>query len=85
VRVPLELPLRAKLDGAQLLHVQFVAPPIAGLPVVTTIHDLSFEDIPGLFSRPTAMRLKLTVRLSARRSAAVITISEFTRSRISHH
>jgi glycosyltransferase involved in cell wall biosynthesis len=85
LRVPLELPLRAKRDGAELLHVQYVAPPITRLPVVTAIHDVSFEDIPGLFSRPTEMRLKLTVRLSVRRSAAVITISEFTRSRIAHH
>ena len=85
LRIPLELPFRANRDGAQLLHVQFVAPPIARLPVVTTIHDLSFEDISGLFARATEMRLKLTVRLSARRSAAVITISEFTRFRISHH
>jgi glycosyltransferase involved in cell wall biosynthesis len=85
LRVPLELPFRAKRDGAELLHVQFVAPPLAGLPVVTAIHDLSFEDVPGLFSRRTEMRLKLSVRLSARRSAAIVTISEFTRSRISHH
>ena len=84
-RVPLELPLRAKHDGAQLLHVQYVAPPVARLPVVTAIHDLSFEDVPGLFARSTELRLKFTVRLSARRSAAVITISEFTRSRICQH
>ncbi|MGA3056491.1 MAG: glycosyltransferase family 1 protein [Candidatus Limnocylindrales bacterium] len=85
LRVAVELPFRAKRDGAELLHVQYVAPPLARLPVVTAIHDVSFEDVPGMFSRRTEMRLKLTVRLSARRSAAVITISEFTRSRISHH
>ena len=85
LRVPFELPLKARRDGAQLLHVQYVAPPAPRLPTVTAIHDVSFEDIPGLFPRPTELRLKLTVRLSARRSAAVITISEFTRSRISHH
>ncbi len=85
LRVPLELPFRAKRDGAQLLHVQYVAPPIARMPVVTAIHDVSFEDYAGLFSRRTEMRLKLSVRVAARRSAAVITISEFTRSRISHH
>jgi glycosyltransferase involved in cell wall biosynthesis len=85
LRVPLELPFRAKRDGAQLLHVQYVAPPVARLPIVTAIHDVSFEDVAGLFSWRTEMRLKLTVRLSARRAAAVITISEFTRSRISHH
>jgi glycosyltransferase involved in cell wall biosynthesis len=85
LRLPLELPFRAKRDGAQLLHVQYVAPPVARMPVVTAIHDLSFEDVAGLFSRRTEMRLKLTVRLSARRAATVVTISEFTRSRISHH
>ena len=85
LRVPIELPFKAKRDGAQLLHVQYVAPPIARLPVVTAIHDVSFEDIPGLFPRLTEARLRLTVRMAARRSAAVITISEFTRSRISHH
>jgi glycosyltransferase involved in cell wall biosynthesis len=85
LRVPVELPFRARRDGAELLHVQYVAPPLARLPIVTAIHDVSFEDVPGLFSRPTEMRLKLTVRLSAKRSAAVITISEFTRSRISRH
>jgi glycosyltransferase involved in cell wall biosynthesis len=85
LRVPLELPLRAKRDGGQLLHVQYVAPPLAALPIVTAIHDVSFEDMPGLFPRLTELRLKLTVSLSAKRSAAVITISEFTRSRISQH
>lgn len=85
LRVPIELPFKAKRDGAQLLHVQYVAPPIARLPVVTAIHDVSFEDIPGLFPRQTELRLKLTVHLSALRSAVIITISEFTRSRISSH
>ena len=85
VRVPIELPLRAKRDGAQLLHVQYVAPPIARLPVVTAIHDVSFEDLPDLFSRRTALRLRVSVRVSALRSASVITISEFTRSRITSH
>jgi glycosyltransferase involved in cell wall biosynthesis len=85
LRVPIELPIRAKRDGAQLLHVQYVAPPITRLRVVTAIHDVSFEDIPGLFARSSEVRLRLTVRMSARRSASVITISEFTRARISHH
>jgi len=55
------------------------------MPIVTAIHDVSFEDVPGLFPRRTELRLKLSVRFSARRSQAVITISEFTRSRIAHH
>ena len=85
LRIPVELPIRARRDHCDLLHVQYVAPPIARLPIVTAIHDVSFEDVPGLFPRRTELRLKLSVRLSARRSQAVITISEYTRSRIAHH
>jgi glycosyltransferase involved in cell wall biosynthesis len=85
LRIPFELPTRARRDGCDLLHVQYVAPPLARLPLVTAIHDVSFEDVPGLFSRKTELRLKLSVRLSARRSKVVITISEFTRSRLIHH
>jgi glycosyltransferase involved in cell wall biosynthesis len=84
-RIPLELPIAVRRAGAAVLHVQYVAPPLAGVPVVTTIHDVSFEDIPGLFRRSTALRLKTLVRLSARRSAAVVTISEFTKGRLVHH
>jgi glycosyltransferase involved in cell wall biosynthesis len=85
LRIPVELPIRARRDGCDLLHVQYVAPPITRLPIVTAIHDVSFEDVAGLFPRQTELRLKLTVRLSAHRSQAVITISEFTRRRIAHH
>jgi glycosyltransferase involved in cell wall biosynthesis len=85
LRIPIELPTRAQRDHCDLLHVQYVAPPISRLPIVTAIHDVSFEDVPGLFPRRTELRLKLAVHLSARRSQAVITISQFTRGRIAHH
>ncbi len=85
LRIPFELPIRARRDGCDLLHVQYVAPPIARLPIVTMIHDVSFEDLPGLFPRRTELRLKLTARIAARRSQAVVTVSEFTRGRIAHH
>jgi glycosyltransferase involved in cell wall biosynthesis len=85
LRIPFELPTRARRDHCDLLHVQYVAPPMARLPVVTAIHDVSFEDVPGLFSRKTGLRLKLTVRLSAIRSKVVVTISEFTKGRLVHH
>lgn len=82
LRIPFELPIRAHRAGADLLHVQYVAPPITPIPVVTTIHDLSFEDAEGLFGRRTELRLRALVPVSARRSAAVITVSAFTRGRL---
>ena len=82
LRIPLELPIAARRMRADLLHVQYVAPPVAGLPVVAAIHDLSFEDVPGLFRRPTELRLRLSVRATARRAAVIAAISSFTRDRI---
>jgi glycosyltransferase involved in cell wall biosynthesis len=82
LRLPFELPMRARRGGAQLLHVQYVSPPLPRLPVVTTIHDISFEDLPNAFPRATELRLKASIRLAARRSAAVIASSSYTRERL---
>lgn len=64
---------------ADLLHVQYVRPPASDVPVVTTVHDISFEHFPRLFRPATLARLRTLVPWSARRSAAVITVSEFSR------
>ncbi len=82
VRLPVDLPRQAIRDRADLLQVQYVRPPISPVPVVSVVHDISFEDMPAAF--PTAMRLRLavTVRHAILTSALVLTGSEFTRSRI---
>lgn len=65
--------------GADLLHVQYVRPPLSDVPVVTTIHDISFEHFPDLFTRRTRLRLRATIPWSARRSRVVITGSTYSR------
>ena len=82
LRIPFELPWRARADRAELLFVTYVGPPLAGLPVVVAVHDLSFEDQPELLSRATRLRLQWSVRMTVRRAAAVTAISRFTRARI---
>jgi glycosyltransferase involved in cell wall biosynthesis len=84
-RLLLDLPIRARRARSQLLHVQYVAPPVAGVPTVVAVHDLSFEDRPELFSTATRLRLRTTIRASTRRAAAVIALSAFTRDRLLHH
>jgi glycosyltransferase involved in cell wall biosynthesis len=84
-RIPVELPIRAARDRAELLHVQYVAPPLSWTAVVTAIHDLSFEDAPQLLPLPIRLRLQAFVRLAALRSAAIVTPSAFTRERLLHH
>jgi glycosyltransferase involved in cell wall biosynthesis len=85
LRIPIELPYRIRRDRARLLHVQYVTPPVLSVPVVAAIHDVSFEDVDGLFSASTRLRLRATVRLTARRAARILVLSEFTKSRIVHH
>ncbi|MEP7360055.1 MAG: glycosyltransferase family 1 protein [Chloroflexota bacterium] len=82
LRIPFELPWRARRDGADVLQVSYVGPPAGGPPLVTTVHDVSFEDQPQLFRLPTRLRLQWLVRWSVRRSAAVTAVSEFTRQRL---
>jgi glycosyltransferase involved in cell wall biosynthesis len=84
-RIPFELPFRAARDRADVLHVQYVAPPLIRTPVVTAIHDVSFDDVPEYFGAATRVRLRAFVRLATRRSAAVVTPSAFTRERLLHH
>lgn len=82
VRIPLTLTAELRRRPVDLLHVQYTAPPFAPCPVVTTIHDLSFEHLPETFKRRSWMQMRLTVRLTARASAHVITDSDYSREDI---
>jgi glycosyltransferase involved in cell wall biosynthesis len=79
VRIPITFPLELRRHPADVLHVQFTAPPFAPCPVVATIHDLSFEHLPETFNRRSWMQLRLTVRRTARTAAHIIAPSEFSR------
>lgn len=79
LRLLLDLARPGRDWSVDLLHVQYVRPPRCDVPVVTTIHDISFEHFPVLFTRRSQLRMALTIPWSARHSAAVITGSEFSR------
>jgi glycosyltransferase involved in cell wall biosynthesis len=82
VRIPLTLSTELRRRPVDVLHVQYTAPPLTPCPVVTTIHDLSFEHLPETFNRRSWMQLRLTVRHTARRAAQIIAISEYSRQDI---
>jgi glycosyltransferase involved in cell wall biosynthesis len=79
VRIPLTLSAELRRHPVDVLHVQFTAPPFAPCPVVTTIHDLSFEHLPETFKRRSRAQLRLTVRRTARKAALILTLSAFSR------
>ncbi len=83
IRLGYDLSHRVRNDGADLLHVQYTAPLHCPVPIVLTIHDVSFIEHPEYFTRARAVQLRLTVRRTVERAARVITGSEFSRDAIS--
>ncbi len=70
-------------DLPDLLHVQYTAPLFCPVPVVVSVHDVSFLEHPEYFAAARAAQLRLTVRRTIRRATRIITVSEFSRSAIS--
>lgn len=62
-----------------LAHTQYTISPLFRIPVVTTIHDVSFLINPRWFPLKDRLLLRLTIPASCRRAARVLTVSETSR------
>jgi glycosyltransferase involved in cell wall biosynthesis len=82
VRLLLQLPHLVRGLGISLLHTQYITPPVSFCATAVTVHDILFESHPELFERFFVSRSRLLVPLSIRRSAAVFTVSEYSRKQI---
>ncbi len=73
-------PARGPWDGARLYHApDVVFPPVQGMPVVVTVHDLSYVVYPRYHTRLNGAYLRAMTPLIARRARAIIAVSEATR------
>lgn len=76
-----QLALPRLLSGAALLHgLAFALPTACPVTGVVTFHDLSFLLFPTAFRRLRRWYLTLATRRAVRQAAAVIAVSESTRS-----
>ena len=74
-------PFIAARERLDLLHgLAFVSPLLQPCPTVVTVHDLSFALFPEFFRGANAAYLRLFTRLSCRRAARIIAVSENTRA-----
>jgi len=74
------LPRSARALRLDLLHAPvYAGPRMAPCPQVVTLHDLSFYLYPELFRRSNRVYLQRATRMTARRAARVIAVSESTR------
>lgn len=79
------LPELTQETGIQAVVSQYVRPFRTHVPTVSVIHDVLFLDFPALFSWRYRMIRRLMFGWAARRSDVVITVSDYSRDRISHH
>jgi glycosyltransferase involved in cell wall biosynthesis len=82
VRIPFLLARATFKDALDILHVQYIAPPFHRGKLVTTIHDLGFLHCPDFFSKFEVWRSRMLIRLTAKRSDAIITGSHFSKQDI---
>ena len=75
----LVLPRLVRASGADVLFAPaYTGPLLSRVPMVLTIHDVSFAAHPEWFRRRERVRRNALTRKSARRAAAVLTVSEFS-------
>lgn len=82
LRLGFELARRVREDRPDLLHVQYTAPVNCSVPVVVSVHDVSFLEHPEYFTRDRAWQLQWTVRRTVKQAARILTGSEFSRNAI---
>src|ERR1700730_15375846 len=80
LRLGLDLAMQVRRDRPDLLHVQYTAPIGCPVPVVVSVHDVSFLEHPDYFPLYRALQLRLTVRHTIRKAARILTGSEFSRN-----
>ena len=80
------LPRMAARGGADVLFAPgYSGPAICPVPMVVTVHDVSFAAHPEWFARREGVRRRVTTRWAARRARRVLTISDFSKREIVRH
>jgi glycosyltransferase involved in cell wall biosynthesis len=82
LRLGLDLPQRLWQDRPSLLHVQYTGPLYCPVPLVVSVHDVSFLEYPEYFTRFRSLQLRCTVQRTVRAAACVLTPSEFSKRSI---
>ena len=86
VRIPWEqliAPALLRASGADIFHgVHSVVPLSCPVPSVVTIHDLAFIRFPQTFRAYNRAYLDFATRMSARRAARILVVSEHTKREV---
>jgi glycosyltransferase involved in cell wall biosynthesis len=84
-RLGLDLPIKMLTDKPDLLHVQYTGPLMSSVPLVVSVHDVSYLEHPQYFTRFRSHQLRYTVNRTVHAAARILTPSEFSRKAILRH
>ncbi len=84
-RLGLDLPMKLRYDRPDLLHVQYTGPLGCSVPLVVSVHDVSYLEHPQYFTKFRSTQLRLTVKRTVEAAARILTPSEFSRKAILRH
>jgi glycosyltransferase involved in cell wall biosynthesis len=76
LRVPVGLPLAVRATRPDLLHVQYIAPPLCPVPFVVTLHDMVWRRFPETLHPVDRWRLAALVPGTLRRARRVFVVSQ---------
>lgn len=79
LRLGYDLLVKLRQDRPDLIHVQYTAPLGCPVPVVASVHDVSFVEYPEYFPFPRVQQLRYTVQRTIRSAAKILTVSEFSK------
>ncbi len=82
LRLGFDFAMKLRQDRPDLLHVQYTAPLGCPVPVIASVHDVSFMERPEYFPRARAFQLRCTVGRTVRGAARILTGTEFSRASI---
>src|SRR5579872_348180 len=78
-RLGLDLPRCLASDRPSLLHVQYTAPLFCRVPIVVSVHDVSFLEYPEYFTHFRSVQLRHTVRRTVQAAARVLSTIEYSK------
>jgi len=82
IRTALTFPIAAARAHLDVLHVQYIAPPLCPVPFIVSVHDVAYERYPQFFTPRDVKQLRVSIPLSIRNASAVLTLSEYSKNDI---
>ncbi len=82
-RLGVEYPRIIKKHKIDVAHFQYIAPRVKNCKLIVTVHDILFEDYPQFFPLTYRLSRHMLFKESARRADMLVTVSDYSRRRIS--